>query len=71
MLFIAFCFSCEKEETEADKGKNAAKEFCNCLDESSFVKCEDKFQGKHGNKFSAEFIKAFNKEAEKCEVEIQ
>ena len=38
LLFGAIVFTaCKKKETEADKGKKAAQEFCGCLDKPTEV----------------------------------
>ena len=62
--------TCEESESAADRGKTAASEFCNCLDEGyTKDKCNEKFHDKYGNNFSDEFINAFNKEGDKCDIQ--
>jgi hypothetical protein len=66
---VLWCSACEESEDDSEKGKTAAAEFCNCLDEGyTMSKCNEKFHDKYGKNFSTEFINAFNKEGDKCDI---
>jgi hypothetical protein len=68
-LSIAWCSSCDDLDSEADKGKKAAEEFCDCLDDGYTVsKCNEKFHSNYGNNFSNDFIEAFDKAGKKCDI---
>jgi len=72
VLIIMFCFCCDEFETDADKGKKAAGEFCDCLNEGySVSKCNEKFHDKYGKNFSEGFITAFDKEGKKCNIKVE
>jgi hypothetical protein len=50
----------------SERGKKAAQEFCNCLEEKEETACEEEFGKKYQNETSDDFIDAFNKEGAKC-----
>lgn len=65
--------SCEDDEKNADSGRKAAIEFCECLDnDNSKDYCEDALTDKYSKAeyTSSEFIEAFNEEGKSCGVSI-
>lgn len=73
ILVTVLFVSCEDEEKYAADGKQAAIEFCNCLDAgNSKDDCEAALTDKYSKAeyTSDEFINAFNEEGESCGVSI-
>ena len=64
--------ACSKKETDADKGKKAAQEFCSCLGSNpttaKMEECETALGNKYGKEstWSEEFGKAAEAEAKNC-----
>jgi hypothetical protein len=69
---LFWCLSCKELESEADKGEEAAEEFCDCLsDGNSKSKCASEFYDKYGKDHTEAFMSAFNKKGEKCNVKLK
>lgn len=67
-LSVTF-YSCEDEEYDENRGRKAAKEFCDCLDDGyTMKKCNEKFESKYKYEDSEAFIDGFNAEGAKCGI---
>ena len=53
---------------QGELGRQAAEEFCNCMKENSFSKCNDEFKSRYKRNTSDDFISSFNAEGAKCGV---
>lgn len=73
LMSVAF-ISCE-DETDAEKGEQAAIEFCSCRDAGGTMsECEDELKDKYTKSeyTSSDFVDAFNKYAEpSCDVTLE
>lgn len=72
LFIISFSLtSCEDDDSE-DLGRQAAMEFCDCLDDGgSLSECNDEFKDKYRYKTDEDFINAFNSEGAKCNINIE
>lgn len=69
-LMVVFT-ACPELEDYADKGNEAAIEFCECYEENTKEKCLENLKDKYESYqyMSDEFIKSFNETAT-CEIEL-
>ena len=69
-LIIVFS-ECSEQEDFADKGREAATEFCECYKKNTKENCLDNLKDKYEKRqyMSEEFIDSFN-ETNSCDVEM-
>ena len=69
---VSFFSHCDEMDKE-DDGREAGKEFCDCLDEGYTVsKCEEKLRDKHSRStlINKEFRDGFNEAADACDIRL-
>ena len=74
-ILMSISFNSCDDESNSEKGEQAAVEFCNCLDAGNTKdECEDELMDKYSKSeyTNSDFVDAFNKYAEpSCNVTLE